>query len=538
MAQRQDQSGVFGDGNEFGRADRAARRMAPAQQGLDTGDAALLVEQRLVVHAELVAGLQGRAHIGAQGRAGADGRLHRRIEEGDGVAPRALGLVHGQISLLEQFAHAGRLGAEAGDADADGAVVLVVAQVERLAHACQHLGGHRLGLEGRAVRIGAEALQHDHELVAPDARHGIGLAHAALQALGHALQQQVAARMAHGVVQHLEVVQVDEHQRPGLAGALALGQGGFQALDQQQPVGQLGQRVEERQVVDFFVGLFARGHVAAHRHPVGDLAVGSAHGHRVQVHPVGGAVAVLQQHLASAHGEGVGVRQPGDEFAQGVGAHAMRQHAKPLAHHVLARKPGLPLEGIVDEGDPRLAGIATHGLDDEHDVVQSRDAGLQQHQLLLREAPLGDVAEVHRQAFGIRVGPDFNPFFQCGVEVFELGALVARQRAFQLLLQQARGLPHEPAMHRLSQQFARGVTQQLLAFAVDVHELALPVEGDEGLVDAGERRRQAHGQAHGFFLGLPAGADILHGAMYFQHLASAAGAGLANEAHPAARGVG
>lgn len=50
--------------------------------------------------------------------------------------------------------------------------------------------------------------QHHHEFVAADPRHGIALAHAGRQAFGHHLQQAVASRVSKGVVDFLEVVQV------------------------------------------------------------------------------------------------------------------------------------------------------------------------------------------------------------------------------------------------------------------------------------------------------------------------------------------
>ena len=59
------------------------------------------------------------------------------------VAARRLGLVHGEVGLLEQFAHASRSLAEQGDADAAGAVVQVARQHVGLAQRGQDLLGHR-----------------------------------------------------------------------------------------------------------------------------------------------------------------------------------------------------------------------------------------------------------------------------------------------------------------------------------------------------------------------------------------------------------
>jgi hypothetical protein len=68
--------------------------------------------------------------------------------------------------------------------------------------------------------VGQAGLDH-RELVAAQAGHGVALAHAAAQALGGHAQQGVAQRVAQGVVDGLEAVQVDEVHRHlvALAGA-------------------------------------------------------------------------------------------------------------------------------------------------------------------------------------------------------------------------------------------------------------------------------------------------------------------------------
>ena len=55
--------------------------------------------------------------------------------------------------------------------------------------------------------------QRDGEFVAAEARHGVAVAHMALQAPADLLEQQVAGLVAAGVVDFLEVVEVDEQQR-------------------------------------------------------------------------------------------------------------------------------------------------------------------------------------------------------------------------------------------------------------------------------------------------------------------------------------
>ena len=120
-------------------------------------------------------------------------------------------------------------------------------------------------------RLVAGVLQQDHELVAAQPRHGVAPGHAGAQALGDLLQQLVALLVAQRVVEHLEVVQVDEHQR-AFARPVIVGQRLVQPVQQQLAVGQLGQRIVEGQVLDLFLGRLALGDVAAHRHPMRELA--------------------------------------------------------------------------------------------------------------------------------------------------------------------------------------------------------------------------------------------------------------------------
>ena len=72
--------------------------------------------------------------------------------------------------------------------------------------------------------------------------------------------------MASGVVQQLEVVQVDEQQRPVLGTAGAGQQGAVDAVTQQAAVGQGRQGVIEGQPIDALLGGLAPRHIAQERH--------------------------------------------------------------------------------------------------------------------------------------------------------------------------------------------------------------------------------------------------------------------------------
>ena len=78
-----------------------------------------------------------------------------------------------------------------------------------------------------------------------------------MQAPGHLHQQQIAHIVAQGVVERLELIQINEQQRPVVARALTQHHGLLQAVEQQAPVGQAGERVIEREMADLFLGLLA-----------------------------------------------------------------------------------------------------------------------------------------------------------------------------------------------------------------------------------------------------------------------------------------
>jgi hypothetical protein len=63
----------------------------------------------------------------------------------------------------------------------------------------------------------ARALQQDGELVPPEAGDGVAGAYAPQKATPHSLEEHVSGGVAHGVVQGLEVVEVEEQHGEGVA---------------------------------------------------------------------------------------------------------------------------------------------------------------------------------------------------------------------------------------------------------------------------------------------------------------------------------
>ncbi|MNP72379.1 hypothetical protein D3C76_1689270 [compost metagenome] len=70
-----------------------------------------------------------------------------------------------------------------------------------------------------------QAGQQDDELVTPQARHGVDIAHLLLEAMGDAFEQQIAHRVAQAVVDVLEAVEVEKQHGALAAGIQWAGQG-------------------------------------------------------------------------------------------------------------------------------------------------------------------------------------------------------------------------------------------------------------------------------------------------------------------------
>ena len=346
LAQRQNQAGLLGQGNEVTGADHAALWVTPAHQRLHTDQAGVVVHHGLVVHAQR-ATHQPLAQVGLQVGAGVDGGLHVRVEEALGVAARRLGLVHGQVGPFEQLVHRQALVAKQGDADAGGAVVLLPPQVKGQIQAGQEFFGNDFSLAGGVGQLGVQGFEHDHEFVTAKTCHGVGLAQAAEQPGGHLGQKLVAHVVAQGVVQVLEVVQVDEQQGAELQRACAGSHRALQPIEQHAPVGQARERVVKRQALDLSLGAFALGDVhgeavAHHRaivlavgHRIGDVPAHAAVGHE-------NPVLTLPGHQSTQR-DRRGVPHMGRIF----GHDAPHQHLK-VTGHILGVDPHELAYGITD----------------------------------------------------------------------------------------------------------------------------------------------------------------------------------------------
>ena len=101
---------------------------------------------------------------------------------------------------------------------------------------------HAVG-EAQRFALALDAFAEDHELVAAEAGDRVAVAHHLPETLGDRDEQLVAYLVAEVVVDRLEAVQVDEEQRDDTLAAVQARERLACAVHQQQPVGQLGERV-------------------------------------------------------------------------------------------------------------------------------------------------------------------------------------------------------------------------------------------------------------------------------------------------------
>ncbi len=224
------------------RSSASAPMMLPAAQ----------VPLRLVVQLQPALG-QRLAQRGRQVQVFEHAGVHAGVEETEGVAPGFLGLVHGQVGVLQQGVPLAAVARADGDAQRRGDVHVQPLQREGRGESLQHLG--RDGGDGFLV---AHLRQQQQEFIARQPRHGVGRAQHGLQALPHLAQQRIAGGVAERVVDGLEVVQVQEHDRNQRAVARGLRQHLLQPVLGQGAVGQLCQAVLVGQGGDAGVGVFQR----------------------------------------------------------------------------------------------------------------------------------------------------------------------------------------------------------------------------------------------------------------------------------------
>ena len=127
----------------------------------------------------------------------------------------------------------------------------------------------------RGILVGTDVAQEHDELVAAEPRDVVLRAHDLAQARCDRAQQAIAGRMAERVVDLLELIEVDEQQRRQVRPVVRIRELALDFVLEADPVGQPGQLVEAREVIDARLRVASLGDVL-HQHD------GAAVGHRLE----------------------------------------------------------------------------------------------------------------------------------------------------------------------------------------------------------------------------------------------------------------
>ncbi|MNG96512.1 hypothetical protein D3C79_555820 [compost metagenome] len=201
--QGDDDIALFGERNEGVRPQQAFLWMLPAQQGFDRDDTQVAQAiARLVVQDEFLI-LQGAAQVVLQLSAVLDLLVHFGGKVAPGVLAIGLGLVQTDVGAADQLTGIVALAASLGDANAGADAQLLAGEfdglLQQVDQAC-----------AEAVYFAAvvHAVQHQDEFVISQAGDQVDVAGGVTQSRGHFLQDRIPGGVAEGVVDRLEVVQV------------------------------------------------------------------------------------------------------------------------------------------------------------------------------------------------------------------------------------------------------------------------------------------------------------------------------------------
>ena len=247
-ADLEDRVGLLGHPDEVVRADPAALGVLPAHEGLDADHPARRdLDDGLVLQDELAGG-DRVLEVGRQLGAGHHRLVHRGFEDDHPALATSLRRIHRDVGVAQQVAGALDAGPARGHADAGADVHVAALDLEERAHR----RGQPVGHAHRRLHVRRVA-QEDGELVAAEPGGHVAGAQHRPEAIADGHQQRIAGSVTEAVVDELEVVQVDEqddrHGPARIAGFEARGDD----LGEQRPIGEPGQRVVQRLVVQLLL---------------------------------------------------------------------------------------------------------------------------------------------------------------------------------------------------------------------------------------------------------------------------------------------
>ena len=268
VPERADQPGLLAQGNEDPRQDEALLGVAPAQEGLETGESTLGQRHlRLVVQLELTV-LQAAPQLALEDEPLEGHRVHRLGVELVVVSAPILGVVHRCIGIAQQGLDVVPIERARRDADAPADHNLVPFQRE----------GHREGVEDapcdlREVLHFPQIGEQDGELIAPQTRYGVVRIHAARacdhiarphsrnEPVRNSLEESISHGMTKGIVDALEVVEVEEQDAEHAIVSARLRERHAESLLEQETIAEARQTVVVGEIADLLLGLLALCHV-------------------------------------------------------------------------------------------------------------------------------------------------------------------------------------------------------------------------------------------------------------------------------------
>src|SRR3712207_5546303 len=166
---------------------------------------------------ELVAG-EAAAEVGLELEAVDEGEVHLVPVGLPPALAAALGRVHGEVGLGQELVGGGGGRGRVGDADAGADEHLTLAGAEPALHLLDDPVG-----DGLDLVLAGHVLEQHGELVAAEPGRRVRDAEAVQEPAGHAGEELVAGGVAEAVVDPLEVVEVEEQDGDGVAGAAGAG---------------------------------------------------------------------------------------------------------------------------------------------------------------------------------------------------------------------------------------------------------------------------------------------------------------------------
>ena len=174
------------------------------------------------------------------------------------VSARVFCGIHGSVGIAEEFFSGAAVLGKDTDSDAKS-------QIDLPATDLNGLGGVTNNLLTAALDVsyGVEIGHDNDEFVSPHARHAVGFANGGEQALPHSREEAVADSVAKRVVDLFKEVDINEEHRDFLVMVLPSEDRLAETLLEQLAVGEAGQVIVMREVVDVIGATAVLGNVAA-----------------------------------------------------------------------------------------------------------------------------------------------------------------------------------------------------------------------------------------------------------------------------------